>query len=86
MERLSGRMRRNIALALEVVMGVPLLPRWVSHYSHRFTTHYRLVSTTERSRGAEGEGLVVTCNHRTNEKAPIPEVIRPRMEALGGAA
>ena len=50
----------------------------------RFTTYYRLVSTAQGGVVAEGEGLVVTYNYRTNLKAPIPEVIRARMEALGG--
>ncbi len=48
----------------------------------RFTHQYLAVSRHHEKIAAEGEGVVVTFNYETNQKAPIPATIRQRIYEL----
>jgi acyl-CoA thioester hydrolase len=48
----------------------------------RFTHRYLAVSQIHEKVAAEGDGVVVTFNYRTNQKAPIPAQIRQRIYGL----
>lgn len=48
----------------------------------RFLMRYAVYSHNHRKLAAEGDGLVVSYNYRTLTKAPLPEVIRRRIEEL----
>ena len=51
----------------------------------RFTMEHRLVSKAQGRIVAEGEGLVVAYDYAVGGKAPIPDAVRARFEALEGA-
>lgn len=46
----------------------------------RFVMHSIIVSHAMKEVAAEGQQRVVVYNYRTNQKAPLPEVIRKRIE------
>ncbi len=46
--------------------------------------HYRIYSHALETLAAEGEGLIVSYDYNREQKAPIPEAIRQRIEALEG--
>jgi acyl-CoA thioester hydrolase len=48
----------------------------------RFMMRYAIVSQRFQKIAAEGDGLIVSFNYRENQKAPLPDVIRQRIEAL----
>jgi acyl-CoA thioester hydrolase len=48
----------------------------------RFTALHRVVSLRHQRIAAEGEGVVVTYDYRTGEKAPLPGALRRAIEAL----
>jgi len=48
----------------------------------RFMMKYVVVSHRHARSAAEGEGLIVSYDYRALTKAPLPEVIRRRIEAL----
>ncbi len=50
----------------------------------RFVMQFRIVSEKMQKIVAEGDGLIVSYNYREQQKAPIPEEIRQRIEALEG--
>lgn len=49
----------------------------------RFTMIYRVVSEVRDCVAAEGDGRIVMLDYATNQKAPIPDTIRLRMNELG---
>ena len=48
----------------------------------RFMMRYAIVSQRFQKIAAEGDGSIVSFNYRENQKAPLPDVIRQRIEAL----
>ena len=48
----------------------------------RFTMVYRVVSEANNALAAEGQGRIVMFDYAANTKAPIPEAIRARMQAM----
>lgn len=50
--------------------------------SDRFVMHYVVVSHAHAKVAAEGEGLVVSYDYRALRKAPLPDEIKKRIEAL----
>ena len=48
----------------------------------RFTMIYRTVSTRHNLVAAEGNGVIVSYDYRTNRKAPLPPVMRAQIEAI----
>lgn len=48
----------------------------------RFTHRYLAVSQVHQKVAAEGNGVVVTFNYQTNQKAPIPDQMRHRIHEL----
>lgn len=50
----------------------------------RFTQVYVLVSHRHGRVAATGDGIIVTFDYSTNRKAPIPDRVRERIEALEG--
>lgn len=48
----------------------------------RFLMEYRIVSQAHRAAAAEGDGLIVNLNYRTNEKEPLPDRIKKGIEEL----
>jgi acyl-CoA thioester hydrolase len=48
----------------------------------RFVMKYVVVSHAHEKVAAEGEGLVVSYDYRALKKAPLPEEIKKRIEAL----
>lgn len=54
--------------------------------SDRFLMKYVLVSHAHAKIAAEGEGLCVSYNYRELKKAPLPEVIKERIQTLENSA
>lgn len=52
----------------------------------RFTMHYEVRSLRMDRLACEGEGVIVSYDYRARGKAPLPAVIRERIEELEGAA
>lgn len=52
----------------------------------RFTMEYRVVSEAHQAVAAEGEGLIVSYDYRSNVKAPLPKSVREGIETLEGKA
>lgn len=52
----------------------------------RFVMQFRIISQKLQKIAAEGDGVIVSYNYREQQKAPIPEEIRQRIEALEGRA
>jgi acyl-CoA thioester hydrolase len=52
----------------------------------RFIMKYIVVSHSHGKAAAEGEGLIVSYDYRKLAKAPLPEVIRRRIDDLEGGA
>ncbi len=50
----------------------------------RFTQQYVLVSHRHGRVAATGDGIIVTFDYSANRKAPIPDRVRERIEALEG--
>jgi acyl-CoA thioester hydrolase len=50
--------------------------------SDRFTMHFRIVSARHDRVAAEGDGVIVSYNYRTKQKAELPAEMRNRIEAL----
>lgn len=50
----------------------------------RFTQQYVLVSHRHGRIAATGDGIIVTFDYSANRKAPIPDRVRERIEALEG--
>jgi acyl-CoA thioester hydrolase len=50
----------------------------------RFLMLYRIVSEKLQEVAAEGEGLIVSYDYPAKRKAPLPDEIRRRIEALEG--
>ncbi|MCB1009052.1 MAG: acyl-CoA thioesterase [Acidobacteria bacterium] len=48
----------------------------------RFTMLYRVESATLARVAAEGSGVIVSFDYRSNAKAPLPEAVRAAIEAL----
>ena len=48
----------------------------------RFTHQYLAFSNVHRKVAAEGEGIVVTIDYKSNAKSPLPEPIKQRIYAL----
>ena len=48
----------------------------------RFPMEYLIVSHRHGKVAAEGSGMIVTYDYRGKRKAPLPDVIRKRIEAL----
>lgn len=48
----------------------------------RFTMKHVVVSHRHQKIAAEGEGVLVTFDYREGKKAPIPDIIRQKIEAL----
>ena len=51
----------------------------------RFTLRHIVVSQRHLRVAAEGDGVVVTYNYRTQKKAPIPGALRARIDEIKGA-
>ncbi len=58
--------------------------RVVSIETDRFTLAHEVWSERLGVMAAEGEGIVVAYDYRRASKAPIPEVMRSRLEAMRG--
>ncbi len=52
----------------------------------RFTMAFRVVSHRHQRVAAEGDGLIVVYDYRAGRKAPIPQEVRARIQALEGEA
>lgn len=52
----------------------------------RFLMIYRVVSAARGEIAAEGDGLIVSYDYRQQRKAPLPDVVRGRIEALESSA
>jgi acyl-CoA thioester hydrolase len=52
----------------------------------RFTMSYAVVGRQAAKLAAEGDGLIVSYDYRENRKAPVPDEVRRRIEALEGNA
>ena len=52
----------------------------------RFLMKYAVVSHNQGKVAAEGEGLIVSYDYREQRKAPLPEEIKRRIEALEDSA
>jgi acyl-CoA thioester hydrolase len=52
----------------------------------RFIMEYVLVSQHHAKLAAEGEGLVVSYDYRAQKKAPLPDVIKERIQILEDSA
>ncbi|MCS6827855.1 MAG: acyl-CoA thioesterase [Caldilinea sp.] len=50
--------------------------------SDRFVMRFRIVSTRHNRIAAEGDGVIVSYNYRTKQKAELPAAMRNRIEAL----
>ena len=50
----------------------------------RFTMSYAVISHRTQKIAAEGDGLIVCFDYRNHRKAPLPSIIRERIEALEG--
>jgi acyl-CoA thioester hydrolase len=48
----------------------------------RFVMRYRVVSESKGAIAAEGDGLIVSYDYRSERKAPLPHTVRQRIEAL----
>ena len=66
----------------EVLVGA----RTVDIGEDRFTMGYRIVSLAQDGVAADGTGIVVAYDYRTNQKAPLPAAVRAGVLALRGAA
>ena len=51
----------------------------------RFTMEYRVVSHKHQKVAAEGDGVIVSFNYKERQKAPIPDEIKRRINALEAA-
>lgn len=58
--------------------------RVVSVGADRFRMEYRVVSHQHQKVAAEGDGDVVSYDYRTAAKAPLPDAVRLRIEAIEG--
>jgi acyl-CoA thioester hydrolase len=54
----------------------------ISFAADRFTVRHVLVSTATGEMVTEGDAVVVCIDYRNNEKVPVPEELRRRIEAL----
>jgi acyl-CoA thioester hydrolase len=70
------RFRRPLSYPDDVSIGV----RISDVGEDRFVMHSIIVSHALKEVAAEGQQRVVVYNYRTNQKAPLPEVIRKRIE------
>jgi acyl-CoA thioester hydrolase len=52
----------------------------------RFLMKYVVVSHEHQKTAAEGEGVIVSYNYREKKKAPLPPVIRERIQSLESSA
>lgn len=52
----------------------------------RFVMHYRVVSTQHGRVAAEGEGVIVAYDYRSQRKAALPAPVRVRIEAVEAGA
>ena len=50
----------------------------------RFTMAYVVVSRKRNEIVAEGTGIIVSFNYETRSKAPLPQMVRDRIESLEG--
>ena len=51
----------------------------------RFLMEYAVISHQQRKVAAEGDGMIVSYNYQDKEKAPLPEKLKARIEALEGS-
>ena len=51
----------------------------------RFLMEYAVISHQQRKVAAEGDGMIVSYNYHDKEKAPLPEKLKARIEALEGS-
>ena len=59
----------------------------VTHLGHdRFTMHHIVVSQRHARVAAEGEGVIVAYDYRSGKKAPLPDELRRKVEALEGSS
>lgn len=52
----------------------------------RFVMKYVVVSQEHQRIAAEGEGVIVSYNYREKKKAPLPQVIKARIQSLESSA
>ena len=56
---------------------------WVSQIdADRFIIKFQIVSQKHQKVAAEGEGVIVSYDYRENKKAPLPEEVKQRIQAL----
>jgi len=56
---------------------------WVSQIdADRFIIKFQIVSQKHQKVAAEGEGVIVSYDYRENKKAPLPEELKQRIQAL----
>lgn len=56
---------------------------WVSQIdADRFIIQFQIVSQKHQKVAAEGEGVIVSYDYRENKKAPLPEEVKQRIQAL----
>ena len=56
---------------------------WVSQIdADRFIIKFQIVSQKHQKVAAEGEGVIVSYDYRENKKAPLPEEVMQRIQAL----
>ena len=56
---------------------------WVSQIdADRFIIKFQIVSQKHQKVAAEGEGVIVSYDYHENKKAPLPEEVKRRIQAL----
>lgn len=74
------RFRRAVTFPDTLWIGARLL--WIS--SDRFVLEHRMVSSRRGEVTTEGQGTIVSFDYEVQRKAPLPEEVRQRLEALEG--
>jgi acyl-CoA thioester hydrolase len=74
----SARFRKAVTYPDRVAAGA----RVVNLESDRFTVEHRLVSAKAADVASEGQALIVSFDYVRGQKAPIPDLLRARIERM----
>jgi acyl-CoA thioester hydrolase len=77
--------RCRFRIPLEYPDSVAVGARVAALHADRYLMRYAVVSLAHRKLAAEGEGMLVSFDYRTQAKAPIPEHVVAAIRALEGA-
>jgi acyl-CoA thioester hydrolase len=78
----SCRFRRALTYPDRIQVGI----RTIKIEQDRFTMQTHIVSHTMNDLAAESEGIIVSYDYRSQSKAPLPPLIRIRIEQLESGA